>query len=96
MSRANKECIVCKNMFHACGSCGLVGWENEICTNKCYKEYREQKREEYEEKFSNLFKDKQLCKDLFDAIEDPRDWDGYITNILSEMLEEVIKNDRKN
>ena len=90
MSRVNQMCLICKKMFHACSSCGLVGWENEICSDKCYKEFRKQKREEYQEKFSNLFKDKQMCKDLFDVIQDPRDWDGYIIGILSEMLEEEI------
>jgi len=91
MSRRNTECKVCKNMFHACGSCGLVGWENEICTNECYETFRQEKREDFKEKFSNLLKDKQTCKDLLDIIENPKDYDQYIIRIFSEMLEEAIK-----
>lgn len=91
MSRRNTECKVCKNMFHACGSCGLNGWENEICTDKCYQEFKQERREDLKEKFFNLFENKEICQYLYDVIEDPKDYDGYRLNIFVELLGEALK-----
>lgn len=81
----------CNERFHACGSCGLNGWENHFCNQDCFLEFKKKHLLFLKDNFKELLENKNLCQKLSNLIDDPDDYDRYRLDIFFEFLKSQIK-----